>query len=86
MKARLEEITGTELTRQPRQYPPGIIEGNVKVISNVVSGAGFDVSNVIDEPTAAATVIGCSSGAVVDVGGGTTGISILKDGKVIFYG
>jgi ethanolamine utilization protein EutJ family protein len=86
MKARLEEITGTELTSAATAIPPGIIEGNVKVISNVVSGAGFDVSNVIDEPTAAATVIGCSSGAVVDVGGGTTGISILKDGKVIFTG
>ena len=32
---------------------------------------------------AAASVLGIRDGAVVDVGGGTTGISILKDGKVI---
>ena len=35
-------------------------------------------------PYAAAAVLKISDGAVVDVGGGTTGISILKDGKVIY--
>lgn len=64
--------------------PPGIMSGNVRCISNVVEGAGFEVTNVVDEPTAAAAVLGITDGAVVDVGGGTTGISILKDGKVIF--
>ena len=49
----------------------------------MVEGAGFEVINVIDEPTAAASVLEITDGAVVDVGGGTTGISILKDGKVI---
>ena len=38
----------------------------------------------MDEPTAAAAVLKITDGAVVDVGGGTTGISILKDGKVIY--
>ena len=35
-------------------------------------------------PYAAAAVLKITDGAVVDVGGGTTGISILKDGKVIY--
>ena len=38
----------------------------------------------MDEPTAASAVLKITDGAVVDVGGGTTGISILKDGKVIY--
>ena len=81
MKAKLEDLMGVEFATA---IPPGIISGNVKVISNVVESVGLDVVNVIDEPTAAASVLGITDGAVVDVGGGTTGISILKDGKVIF--
>ena len=81
MKAKLEDLMGVEFYEAATAIPPGIISGNVKVISNVVESV---VVNVIDEPTAAASVLGITDGAVVDVGGGTTGISILKDGKVIF--
>ena len=84
MKAKLEDLMGVEFYEAATAIPPGIISGNVKVISNVVESVGLDVVNVIDEPTAAASVLGITDGAVVDVGGGTTGISILKDGKVIF--
>lgn len=84
LKAELEERLGVELTTAATAIPPGIEEGNVRCIANVVEGAGFLVTNVIDEPTAAASVLGIRDGAVVDVGGGTTGISILKDGNVIF--
>lgn len=84
LKAQLEELVGQPLKKGAVAIPPGIIEGNVRCIANVAEGAGFDVTNVIDEPTAAASVLGITDGAVVDVGGGTTGISILKDGKVIF--
>jgi ethanolamine utilization protein EutJ len=38
----------------------------------------------MDEPTAANEVLKIENGAVVDIGGGTTGISILKDGKVVY--
>ena len=67
MKAKLEDLMGVEFYEAATAIPPGIISGNVKVISNVVE-----------------SVVGITDGAVVDVGGGTTGISILKDGKVIF--
>lgn len=84
LKAKVEEIIGRKLLTAATAIPPGIISGNVKCISNVVEAAGFEVINVVDEPTAAARVIDIKDGAVVDVGGGTTGISILKDGQVIF--
>lgn len=84
LKAEVEEIIGRELLTAATAVPPGIISGNVKCISNVVEAAGFEVINVVDEPTAAARVINIKDGAVVDIGGGTTGISILKDGQVIF--
>ena len=84
LKNHLEDLLGVPLDTAATAVPPGIIEGNVRCIANVVEGAGFEVTNVIDEPTAAAAVLGITDGAVVDVGGGTTGISILKDGEVIF--
>ena len=83
LKSKVEETIGKELSMAATAVPPGIIEGNVKCIENVVEAAGFEVINVVDEPSAAANVLGIKDGAVVDVGGGT-GISILKDGKVIF--
>ncbi|MBP0576045.1 pilus assembly protein PilM, partial [Mycobacterium tuberculosis] len=45
---------------------------------------GFQVADVADEPSAAARVLGLVDGAVVDVGGGTTGISVLRNGEVVF--
>ena len=42
------------------------------------------MTSLLDEPTAANEVLHIKNGAVVDIGGGTTGISILKDGKVIY--
>lgn len=49
----------------------------------MVQGAGFELTALLDEPTAANTIVGLQNGAIVDIGGGTTGISILKDGQVV---
>lgn len=84
LKFEVEKIIGKELTYAATAIPPGIITGNVKVISNVVESSGFEVRNVVDEPTAASKILGITDGAVVDVGGGTTGISIIKNGEVVF--
>lgn len=84
LKDQVEAIIGVPLTKAATAIPPGITEGNTKVIANVVESADLEVVNVIDEPTAASCVLGINDGAVVDVGGGTTGISIIKDGKVVF--
>ena len=84
LKETLEERLGTELLYAAAAIPPGVSEGSVKSIGYVLEGAGFEVTNIVDEPTAASAVLKITDGAVVDVGGGTTGISILKDGKVIY--
>ena len=79
LKEQVEDMLGTKLTYAATAIPPGITEGNTKVIANVVESADLEVVNIVDEPTAAAEVLGITDGAVVDVGGGTTGISILKE-------
>ncbi|WP_411680785.1 ethanolamine utilization protein EutJ [Clostridium thailandense] len=84
LKGRLEKTLNRTLDYAATAIPPGISKGNIKIIQNVVEAADFNVTNVIDEPTAASDVLHIKDGAVVDIGGGTTGISILKDGEVVY--
>ncbi|MHC6179014.1 ethanolamine utilization protein EutJ [Clostridium sp. JNZ X4-2] len=84
LKEKLEGTLKRKLEYAATAIPPGIGSGNTKVIANVVEAADFMVTNIIDEPTAASNVLKINEGAVVDVGGGTTGISILKHGKVVY--
>ena len=39
---------------------------------------------ILDEPTAANAVLNVENGVIVDIGGGTTGLSILENGKVTY--
>ena len=82
MKRELEEKLGTELTFAAAAIPPGTETIDSGAVKNVVQAAGFELTNLLDEPTAANEVLKMQNGAVVDIGGGTTGISILVDGKV----
>lgn len=83
LKKRLEAQLNTELLYAAAAIPPGtdILDGGA--IKNVVQSAGFELTALLDEPTAANTIVGLKNGAIVDIGGGTTGISILEDGKVV---
>jgi ethanolamine utilization protein EutJ len=83
LKGNIEARLGRPLEQAAVANPPGTEGKNAQVISNVVQSAGFEVINVVDESTAAATAMGALEGAVVDVGGGTTGISILREGKAV---
>ena len=84
LKEDLEEKLGIQITEGYTAIPPGVEQGSVKAIVNVIESAGIDVLKVADEPTAASYVLGITDGVVVDLGGGTTGISILEKGKVVF--
>lgn len=86
LKAELEEKLKTELLYSAVAIPPGTDELDSGAVKNVVEAAEFKLTNVLDEPTAANKILNIENGAVVDIGGGTTGISILKDGKVIYTG
>jgi len=84
MKSRVEKKLGFELTSGATGYPPGVPQAEVRATANVLYGAGLDCTGLIDEPTAANNVLQIKDGAIVDVGGGTTGIAIFKDGEVVY--
>lgn len=84
LKNRIEEKTGIELTKTAIAVPPGTGKRDADTHRYVVEGAGMEVTAILDEPTAANSVLGIKDGVVVDVGGGTTGLSIFENGKPIY--
>ncbi len=84
LKESIEQKLGAELFYAASAIPPGTDILDSGAIRNVVEGAGLELTALPDEPTAANEVLQIKSGAVVDIGGGTTGIAILKEGKVVY--
>ncbi|MBK9092735.1 MAG: ethanolamine utilization protein EutJ [Anaerolineae bacterium] len=84
LKQQVEQRLGVELTHAASAYPPGVPRSEVRATANVLIAAGLECTDLIDEPTAANNVLQIRDGAIVDVGGGTTGIAVVKDGRVIY--
>ena len=82
LKKKAEDNLGVELTTAAGAIPPKTGGKSSKVVANVIEEAGFICTKVVDEPTAAAKFLGIKTGTVVDIGGGTTGITIFKNGQI----
>lgn len=83
MKNRVEARLNRELTHAASGFPPGVPQAEVRATAYVVEAAGMDCPELIDEPSAANNVLGIQEGVIVDIGGGTTGIAVVEDGKVV---
>ncbi len=81
LKEKLEKRIGRELEQCAIAMPAGT-ESSARAHQYVAEGAGFEVTAVLDEPSAANAVYQIENGVVVDIGGGKTGLAILRDGKV----
>ena len=82
--AQLQERLGRELEDAAIAVPPGTGVRECATHRHVVEGAGLNVISILDEPTAANAVLNVENGVIVDIGGGTTGLSILENGKVTY--
>ena len=84
LKSKVESKLGFKLSSAATAYPPGVAQVEVRATANVLNSAELDCSSLIDEPSAANNVLQIKDGAIVDVGGGTTGIAIFRDGKAVY--
>jgi ethanolamine utilization protein EutJ len=84
LRQQVEEKLGFELKSAASSFPPGVPQAEVRATANVLYAAGLECSGLIDEPTAANNVLQVTDGAIIDVGGGTTGIAILRKGRVVY--
>ncbi len=80
----VEEKLGRSLDKAAIAVPPGTGARDSATHKHVVEASGLTVINILDEPTAANAVLKIENGVIVDIGGGTTGLSVLKDGKVVY--
>jgi ethanolamine utilization protein EutJ len=84
LKQTVERRLGFELTSAASGYPPGVPLAEVRATANVLRAAGLECSGLIDEPSAANNVLQIQDGAIVDDGGGTTGVAVVRSGKVVY--
>lgn len=84
MKQRVEQRLKRPLTHAASGFPPGVAQVEVRATANVVEAAGMICTGLVDEPSAANNLLQIQNGAIVDVGGGTTGIAVVRDGQVVF--
>lgn len=84
LKKEVEERMGVTLEQGATAIPPGTVGRNALACSHVIAGAGLEPVCQVDEPVAAAKALNISHGIVVDIGGGTTGIAVLKNGELVF--
>jgi ethanolamine utilization protein EutJ len=83
LRADVESRLGVRLQVAQGAYPPGVAPSEVRAVRHVIEAADLDCSGLVDEPTAANAVLGLRDGAVVDVGGGSTGIAVVSGGRVV---
>lgn len=83
LKHDLESRLGFSIPAAHGAYPPGVPRSEVLAVKHVIEAAEMDCSGLVDEPTAANTVLQLRDGVVVDVGGGTTGVAVVQGGEVV---
>ena len=81
--ASIEAKLGRRFTHAATSFPPGT---DPRISANVIEAAGLSVCAIIDEPSAVASLLGIARGAVVDIGGGTTGVALIENGRVVYSG
>jgi ethanolamine utilization protein EutJ len=83
LKEELENDLGISITRAALAVPPGTSERDQASHGHVAYGGGLEPVGFLDEPAAANLVVGLKNGALVDIGGGTTGVALFEEGTIV---
>jgi ethanolamine utilization protein EutJ len=80
----IREQSPLPIEKGATSYPPQTEDANINATRYILESLEIEVLQVLDEPTAANQVLALENGAIVDVGGGTTGIAVIEDGKIVY--
>ena len=83
LKMRAQEKLGVTVDAAVTAYPPGIRAGDARACRYVLEQSEISCRELTDEISAAQTLAGVRDGALVDVGGGSTGVGVFRDGSLV---
>lgn len=86
LKADAEALLGTRIMAAGTAYPPGVPASDARACRFVLENAEIDCRSLVDEVSAAQELLKISSGVIVDVGGGSTGVGIVEGGAIVLLG
>lgn len=83
LKASAEQALGQSIEEAATAHPPAVPASECRACGFVLQQAGIDCRRLVDEVGAANAVLAVQDGAVVDVGGGSTGVGVWRGGQLI---
>jgi ethanolamine utilization protein EutJ len=83
LKARAEAALGVSVEAAGTAHPPAVPQSDCRACAYVLQQAGIECRKLMDEVTAANALLGVRDGAVVDVGGGSTGVGVFRAGTLV---
>jgi len=83
LRRRAQTALDTTVAQAVTAHPPGVPAGDARACRYVLEQSEIACRELTDEISAAQTLIDIRNGAVVDVGGGSTGVGIVRDGRLV---
>jgi ethanolamine utilization protein EutJ len=83
LRQRAEQVLGVQLLDAATAFPPQIPVADARACRFVCEAAGFGEVALVDEVSAAQRTLDVLDGVVVDVGGGSTGVGVFRDGGLV---
>jgi len=72
-----------EISSAATAFPPGVPAAEARACRYVLENAGITCRSLVDEVSAAQALLQLTEGAIVDVGGGSTGVGVVVDGAIV---
>ncbi|KWV48449.1 ethanolamine utilization protein [Bradyrhizobium macuxiense] len=83
LKSAAYSALGSDISAAATAFPPGVPEAEARACRYVLENAGITCRQLVDEVSAAQALLRLDNGAIVDVGGGSTGVGIVENSVIV---
>ena len=83
LAAEAAKALGEDVAAAASAFPPGVAEAEARACRYVLENAGVTCRRLVDEVSAAQALLQIRDGAIVDVGGGSTGVGVVENGNIV---